>query len=192
MIRMQRYALFLTILSGLLIAAVACTEVSPAIGRYYEGRTLMVSVLEEKRGSELRYAFTNADQVEQHYRITASSDDLELVMFKISVQNHRATSAIVNVDEQAAELTDYARGKYFPLNVINAAEKVSAPSNPSDEQSIEFLWNRTLVDDTSEAFDLKQGFKIDGWMLFEVPKDLRFREFRWRAGDSLTIPFWPG
>ncbi|MFQ6025881.1 MAG: hypothetical protein ACE5Q6_00020 [Dehalococcoidia bacterium] len=150
---------------------------------------MTVSVQEEKRSSELRYTFVDSEQKQRHYRITPSSNDLELVMLRISVGNHKATSAIVNVDEQAAELRDFARGKYFPLNVIDAAEEVGAPENPADEQYLEFLWNPTLIDGTSQAFDLQQGFSINGWMLFEAPKDTRFRELRWRAGDSLTITF---
>lgn len=186
---MQRYALFFAILSGLLLVAVACTNVSPAIGRYYEGRTLTVSVQEEKRGSELLYTFVDSEQVRQHYRISVSSDELELVMFRISVGNHKATSAIVNIDEQSAQLLDFARGKYFPINVFDAAEEVGAPENPADESYLEFLWNATQADGTSQAFDLKQDFSVNGWMLFEVPKGTRFRELRWRAGDSLTISF---
>jgi hypothetical protein len=30
---------------------------------------------------------------------------------------------------------------------------------------------------------------IDGWMVFEAPKGTKFRDFRWRAGDSITITF---
>ena len=81
------------------------------------------------------------------------------------------------------------------MNVLEAAEKVGAPENPADAQKVPpffLLWNTPQEDGTSKAFDLRQNFSIEGWMIFEAPKDLRFREIRWRAGDSLTIPFWPG
>ena len=37
--------------------------------------------------------------------------------------------------------------------------------------------------------ELEKGMGIEGWMVFEAPKGTEFREFKWRAGDSLTITF---
>ena len=39
------------------------------------------------------------------------------------------------------------------------------------------------------SFDLKMDMGIDGWIMFEAPKGTKFRDFRWRAGDSITITF---
>ena len=39
------------------------------------------------------------------------------------------------------------------------------------------------------AFELQQGFGIDGWMVFEAPMGAKFRQLRWQAGDTVTIPF---
>jgi hypothetical protein len=126
-----------------------------------------------------------------------------LVLLNVKVENHTATSAIVNIDSQSAEIRDVFRGKYFPINPNERAEEVEplpkvnrpwwrfwdAPANPADERSIVFLWNPTLLDGTSQAFELEKGTGIDGWMVFEAPKDTKFREFRWRAGDTLSIDF---
>jgi hypothetical protein len=114
---------------------------------------------------------------------------MELVLLRLKVENHTATSAIVNVDEEAAELRDFLRGTYRPLDVNERVEEVSAPEDPSVERPIVFLWNRTVEDGTGEAFELQKGFGVDGWMVFEAPKETKFRELRWRAGDSLTIEF---
>lgn len=110
-------------------------------------------------------------------------------MVRLKVENHTATSAIVNVDERAAELRDFFQGKYFPINVNERVEEVSAPENPADERPMVFLWNRVLEDGGSEAFELQKDFGVDGWMVFEAPKGTKFRSLRWRAGDSLTIVF---
>ncbi len=125
----------------------------------------------------------------KHYRIRPSEENLELVLLNVKVENHTATSAIVNIDSQAAEIRDFFRGKYFPLNPNELAEEISAPANPTKERSLVFLWNRTLEDGTSEAFVLQKGYSLDGWMVFEAPKDTKFSGFRWRAGDSLSIDF---
>ena len=39
------------------------------------------------------------------------------------------------------------------------------------------------------AFELHQGHGLDGYLVFEVPVGVEFREMRWRAGDSITFTF---
>ena len=170
----------------LMLGFSACTDASPAFGQYFRGRTLDISLVTLERTPELLYPDLSGSR---HFRIRPSADDLELVLVRVKVENHTATSAIVNVDSQSAELRDFFQGKYFPLDVNDRAEEVDAPANPTDERSVVFLWNRTLEDGTTQAFELERDFGIDGWMVFEAPEDTKFREFRWRAGDTLSIEF---
>jgi len=183
----------------LLLASAACSEASPSFGRYFRGRTLDLNVVSLERVSVLRYSFIDSEQVVRHYQIVPSSEELELVLVRLKVENHTATSAIVNVDGKAAELRDFLRGIYRPINVNERVEAVSAPENPGTERravcpphqprDICFLWNETLEDGDQKAFQLKKGFGLDGWLVFEAPEDSTFRDLRWRAGDSLTIDF---
>ena len=39
------------------------------------------------------------------------------------------------------------------------------------------------------SFDIPRGYSVDGWMVFEIPKDTEIKNLRWRAGDSITIRF---
>ena len=39
------------------------------------------------------------------------------------------------------------------------------------------------------SFEIPRGNELDGWMVFEIPKDTKIRNLRWRAGDSITIRF---
>lgn len=39
------------------------------------------------------------------------------------------------------------------------------------------------------SFNLPKGTSIDGWMVFDIPKDTKIKNLRWRAGDSITIRF---
>ena len=183
-----------------LLAAAACADISPAIGKYYVGRTLHVSVAAMERADELLYSIPAAEgAAQQYYRLTPTEPEQEFLLLRIQVQNHRATSAIVSIDGKAAELRDFFQGKYFPVNVNDRAEQTAAPERvdqlraarcpiqqPSD---LCFLWNATFTDGSDRAFDLQKGFGIDGWLIFEAPKDTQIRELRWRAGDSLSIEF---
>ena len=200
----RRFLLGAPLLLVLLLALGACAETSAAFGKYHRGKILDINVVSLERMPELRYRTTNAEGQVQHYRITPSSEDMELVLLRIKVENHTATSAIVNVDEQSAELRDFLRGRYRPMDVNQRIEEVDAPENPGAERlavcpmpernmggqrAVCFLWNQTFEDGTSEAFELLRDYGIDGWMVFEAPKETEFRELRWRAGDSLTIDF---
>ena len=186
---LRRPVIFSVLISLLILGLGACSDVSPVFGQYFRGRILDINVVTVERVDQLLYSTVDTAQVEHHWRISPSEADLELVLVRLKVENHTATSAIVNVDEQAAELRDFFQGKYFPIDVNERVEEVSAPSNPADERPVVFLWNRTLEDGGTEAFVLQKDFGVDGWMVFEAPKGTKFRDFRWRAGDSLTIEF---
>ncbi len=180
--RMTRLPIPLTAIFLFLVLALgACSDVSPAFNKFYRGRTLDLSVVTIERVSQLRYATIDQELVTRHYLVTPSEPDLELVLVRLKVQNHTATSASLIVDDQAAELRDFVRGRYYPITINDRAEEVDAPSNPNEERP-----NFVFV---QGPFELVKGYGVDGWMVFEAPKDTKFRELRWRAGDSLTIEF---
>jgi hypothetical protein len=204
MVTDRRFLQIYPLLLVLLLIFGACAETSSAFGKYHRGKTLDINVMTLERMPELRYRTPGPGQQVNHYRITPSSDDMELVLLRLKVENHTATSAIVNIDEEAAELRDFLRGRYRPINVNERVEEVPPPENPANERLAQcplperptdgraricFLWNRTLEGGTSQAFELERDYGVDGWMAFEAPKETEFRELRWRAGDSLTIEF---
>ena len=173
----------------ILISLMACTETSANFGKYYRGKTLDVNIVKLERLPELLYSTIDSDQVPHYFRIVPSEDQLELVILRVKVENHTATSAIVNIDSQAAELRDFFQGKYFPINVNERVEEIDPPDRRIADRSVVFLWNKTYQDGTSEAFTLPRDFGIDGILVFEAPEDTKFRELRWRAGDTLSIRF---
>ena len=185
----------------LLLALAGCAEVSPALGKYYTGRTLHLSVVAMERAPEVIYNLPQASGAPEYYRIAPQEEGQELFMLRVKVENHKATSAIVSIDQSAAEIRDFFHEKYFPIDIKERPVEIDAPESidrqrvarcPITEQqprNLCFLWNTTLTDGTIQAFELLQGFGVDGWLIFEVPKDTEIRELRWRAGDGLTIEF---
>ena len=197
--KISRSIFLASVISLAVIALAGCEDVSPAIGKYYTGRILHLNVFAMERVPELLYSREDNEQNTTYYQLAPSEPELELVMLRIKVENHKATSAIVSIDERAAELRDFFQGKYFPIDAGERVEEVALPvgseslrasrcppQNPSD---LCFLWNANSGEGAGQAFDLKKGFGIEGWMIFEVPKDQKIREIRWRAGDSLSIQF---
>ena len=250
------------------LALSACSSNSESFGQYYQGRTLHVSVVDIERVPELRYATIDPKDVIRHWRVAPSSENLELVMLRMKVENHTAINAIVDVDQQSAELRDFITGTYFPINLqnrlrqdfrnkpeatvhmsngqcfdpirmdisigtkvtwVNDGESVHfvkldpnnenpSPINPAESFSHTFdspeirdyqcsaeglpahdarifvqekenlIKERSMVF-ISGPFQLGRNMGIDGWMVFEAPEGTKFRDLRWRAGDSITIGF---
>jgi hypothetical protein len=166
-------------LTCLVLLILSCSEASPSLGKYYRGRTLDVSVVTIERATELRYSTIDPRQVVRHYLLTPREEGHELILMRLKVENHTATSAIVNVDERAAELRDFFQGKYFPIDVSSRVKEVPDPPGKH---------GRSLVFITG-PFELPMDTGLDGWMVFEAPKGTKFRELLWRAGDSLSIDF---
>ncbi len=195
------------------VAVLACSSQSPNIGKYYKGRILHVSVAALERTDELRWTtstrFPAQGTVDEPlYRLAPQSDENELILLRVKVENHTATSAIVNVNRDSAQLRDFFQGKYAPVNVGALAQDAEVPERPSDRcnvpvnpetpsECVRFLWNATYEEQQPDgqikivqrAQQLPRGTGLDGWMVFEVPRDTEFRSFRWGAGDTVIIDF---
>lgn len=169
------------------------TPTPVSTGQFYKGRTLHVSVAAMHRLPELRYSVAKRDGELTHLRIASSRDTMELVVVRVKVQNHTATSAVFTVDKEGAQLRDFNSDRYFLLDVDESAEVVTGPPGPKSESrevlELEpdgtFSANRGFI---RGPIKLQKGTGLDGWIVFEAPKETRFRDFRWVAGDSVTIP----
>ena len=120
--RQLRRPALLTIAALAALWLVACSDTSTSFGRFYKGRTLHLAVMEIKEAPEVRYATIDPDDPEEvirHYRLIPAEEDLELVLVRLKVENHTATSAIFTVDQQGAELRDFFRGSYQPIDIPN-------------------------------------------------------------------------
>jgi plastocyanin len=115
--RQLRRPALLTVIALAALWLVACSDTSTSLGKFYKGRTLHLSVVEIKRAPEVRYATIDPEEVTRHYRLLPAEKDLELVLVRLKVENHTATSAIFTVDQQGAELRDFFRGTYQPVEV---------------------------------------------------------------------------
>ena len=113
-------ALALVLLLLLPMAFLACGQESSTLGQYRKGRTLHFSVVSLERTPELRYATVDPNGVVRQWSLSASAEDMELVLVRARVENHTAVSAIINVDRTAAELRDFANATYRPLAITES------------------------------------------------------------------------
>ena len=208
--RIAALAILVLVIVG---AGMACSSQSPNIGKYYKGRILHVSIVDLERTDELRWSTTSRVQTpgvvdDPLYRLAPESPENELVLLRVRVENHTATSAIVNIDREAASLRGFFQDRYAPIDVEERAQEAGVPESPSDRcnvpvnpeypsECVRFLWNGTFEETqpngetaiVQRAQQLPRGTGLDGWLVFEAPKDTQFRSFRWAAGDTVSIDF---
>jgi hypothetical protein len=190
----KRQSLFLALVSLVILALAGCSDASPTFGQFFSGRTLVISVVGIERVPELYYTAVADEDPPTYVRLAPTQDNFELVVVHLKVQNHTATSALLNIDRQAAELRDMLSNKYFPIDVGALGQLVDSPParGSRSEKILELQADGTFT--PSKGFlrgpvELQRGMGLDGWMVFEAPPETKFREFKWRAGDNLTITF---
>ena len=273
MISKRPFFWLLLLLTPFLIAA--CSSTSSSLGQYFEGRILLLNVLEIERTDELRYSTIDPTEVIRKWRMQPSKEGLELLLMRFKVENHIAVNAVFVADRQAVILRGFVQDEYLPLSVsetvyldrrgqadvtvtlesgecidgarlvVNVGTNVrwtnrgeintaiqfgpgvlpqlgddlielspggsvshhfgevgtfayqcsggDAPALPAqvlveaaDSERIERETNILFLEGT---FELLKDTGVDGWMVFEVPKGIKIRDLRWRAGDSITIRF---
>ncbi len=113
----SRRVLFWLLLALTPLALAACSSTSASLGQLYEGRILMLTVLQMERTDELRYSTIDPTDTIRRWRMQPSKDGLELLMMRFKVENHVAVSAIFVADEKAAVLRGYFQDEYRPLRV---------------------------------------------------------------------------
>jgi hypothetical protein len=275
----RRRLIFWIAATSTMLVLTACSGTSSNLPVARAGQTLSVTVTELERLPELRYSTIDPEGVIRRWRLLPSGERLELVLVRLTVGNHTAIKAIIDVDQQAAELRDFLRETYFPMDLsgrlfqdlrdqpeatvrmdegqcfdpvrmyispgtkvnwvnegstvhylnLGPADESLSPIEPGASYSRAFgepgLWNyqcgaEGLSEDASDEgpvlqsarivveedriegsveertmvfiegpFELRKGMGIDGWMVFEAPQGTEFRDFRWRAADSITISF---
>jgi len=170
------------------VAGLACSSQSPNIGKYYKGRILHVSVADLQRTDELRWTTSTRLPAQGAagdplYKLSPESDENELILLRVRVENHTATSAIVNVDRDSAQLRDFFQGKYAPVDVGALAQEAEIPEKPSERcnvpvnpesptECVRFLWNALYEEQQSDgqgklghrAQQRPRDTGLDGWL----------------------------
>ena len=170
----------------ILLAVLACSNgdaVGPGDGA--RGRTLLVSINEIKRVSEIRYL--GNDLV--HYLVTPSIRENELVAIKLDVHNSDATRVLMTVGtEGAVELRGFGVDEsynHIDVSLINSINVTTVEgTHPSENQMVPFIADPVALNGEP---GLPQGHSIVGWVVFDVPKGTRLRELKWDSGDTVYV-----
>ena len=120
-IRRRRLAFLVPIVLSILLAT-ACSGATSFQPITRAGGVLTITVHDLERLPELRYSNYSQGRVLNHFRLAPTQEGSELVALRLKVGNHTAVTSIVSVDEQAAQLEDFFKGVYLPVNIAGVGE----------------------------------------------------------------------
>jgi hypothetical protein len=111
------------------------------------------------------------------YAVRPAAPDGRIVALRLRVENPNAVLASLLFDKGAAFLDDTERSVYRPLNPWVQREAVDR-ALPRDQTVMPLLWGPVT---------LEKGFWIEGWMLFEVPKEAELSTGTWEQADFIKF-----
>ena len=175
----RRWSYVWPILLLLPLLMLGCSEDLLPVGKARQGDTLIISIEEIKRVLEVRFQGTDL----KHYLIAPVTKDNELIVMRLNVHNADATTVIMTIDEEAAQLRGFGPGEQYQLldpNPENNAQNIRAVegSHPAEDRYVPFIRG---------PVDLPKGHSLIGWVVFEVPAGLKVESLRWDAGDTVFI-----
>ena len=148
-----------------------------AFSNTYQGTILQLSLEQIVVLHKVAYnEEPDEEGVVKDYVIQPSNGDNELVVIRVQVGNYVADSVEVDMETLPAELrTD--SGLYKSLNTY----EVGVPTDSFHEDRNKYI---PFIRGSSE---LAKGFKLDGWLIFDIPRDSRIMSFKWQAGEQIII-----
>ena len=105
-----------------------------------------------------------------HFVVAPTSAENEILAIRLTAHNAEGATLILSINEKTAEVRGPEFDERYKLIDLFRPENLYTP----------FLIG---------SIDLPQGHSVTGWLLFEVPKDVKLKEMRWEAGgDVIFIP----
>ena len=141
-------------------------------------------------GHQLTLGLGTAQQTDQiifrqggEVKVVRPSAGKTLVAVPLTVQNNKAGTALLLVNEDAALLRDTSFRNYPPIDPFGQAVPLGEPSDESLEAEgrfVPFLWG---------AYELEKDFRLTGWLIFETPSSRQWEALDWRQGDTIIAYF---
>ena len=172
-IQTSRIYLMLTCLIIMLLSGgnLSCvSDVDP--GQWVSGRSMRMNVKKVERAPVISYQ----DQ-DSLYVVSPSDSQLELVLVNVTLVNHRSANVSMFVDGTSAELSGAGGKSYIPIDPFTQRVPYNNLSDPPLNVS-PFIWG---------VSEFPKDFKINGWLVFEIPKGAPLRGFRWEQVDVLSV-----
>ena len=148
---------------------------SPVTVRVNQGQCFDPHQMYISQGTTVNWV--NEDSVINHVRLDPGDEDPTSINPGESYSHTFSDIGTVNYQCATGDLSDDELAYQQAKIVVEGA---------NGQRLVE---ERSMMVFVNGSFELQKGFGIEGWMVFEAPKGTEFRDFRWRAGDSITVEF---
>ena len=172
MFRTRPTASLLAVAAVVVLVVTACggSDENPPAQR---GNQISVTVHDLVRADELYYQDHEVTYVVRH-----PDPDRTIAIVALTVRNDRSDEVRIDVGPDAYRLLDDDSNEYLPINPFEQREL--DPNPPANQPFYQFIWGQ---------FELERTFGVTGVALFDVPRDVKFNQLRWRAIEAVFVRF---
>ncbi|MBI4339021.1 MAG: hypothetical protein HY680_03610 [Chloroflexi bacterium] len=177
----------LAALALLLLAVGGCGSAGAAT-EWTFGDSLVIRVKETRSVNEARYSMGD-----KHYLIRPSDEDHALLATHLEVFNRQANLVYLTIHKGSLSLRDDKSTEYRPVDPFQDATEVDA-AGPGENTLVPFVWaDGSAVAPTiampSKCGQNNENCQLVGWVLFDVPKNIKLSHLVWEAADTVYLYF---
>ncbi len=174
-----RPALAIIPLAILLMALSACSATATATDWFF-GNTLAIRTKEIRLAEEVRYSDGG-----KHYVVRPKDSTRTLAVAYLEVRNRQANVVIMSINKDTVRLRDTKYLDYTPIDPLQDRAEVPE-AGPREDTMAPFLWGNVSL--PQQCGD-QPYCELKGWVIFEVPRDIKFYQLVWDTGDTIYLYF---
>lgn len=170
----------------LFVVAAGCSR-SPSATDWFFGNALVIRVKQVRLVEEVRYTgqVGTADEG-KHFVIRPSEKGRMLAAANLEVRNREAQVIYLSVAKEAVQLRDDQFLDYQAIDPFQGREEVSG-EGAGENSLLPFIWGD--VEMPSKCGEQNQSCQLVGWVLFDVPRNIKFYQLIWDTADTIYLRF---
>ena len=173
---LSSFAIFIAGLAVLVLPACGATSATD----WYNGNSLAIRVKEIRLTEEVRYSDEG-----KHYVVKPSQEGHTLAVAYLEVRTREANVAYLSVNKDTVKLRDTKFLDYQATDPFQERNEV-AEAGPREDTLIPFIWGEVSL--PKQCGDTPYC-ELKGWVLFEVPRGVKFYQLIWDTADTIYLSF---
>jgi hypothetical protein len=171
-IRKLTLTLILMSLLLILFASTGCIGSRP--GDWKFGESLAIRVAQSVILDEVSY--TDGDG--KSYAIRPHDDGNKLHVYRLVANNTQANLLSFQINDRTIQLIGAGNVQWEAVDPFGDKREEADSTSSTLNKYSPFLWGN---------FELRQGYQIEGWLIFELPNDNPPTALRWDTGDTIIL-----
>lgn len=172
---------FAVVLAAVLLtlAAQACRSTASATDWFF-GDSLAVRVKEIRLTDDVRYAHEG-----KHYQLRPKEEGRTLAAAYLELRARESNVVYLSVNKDTVKLRDKKYLDYRSMDPFQERAEV-AEAGPREDTMTPFIWGDVSL---PRQCGTLPNCELKGWVVFEVPKDIKYYQLIWDTGDTVYLYF---